>query len=177
MNRQELLTKLAFELPEWPHNKVRGAAQRCGDYSPFFWSFGADGWCLRMQEELITRSDWLAEIKRVAVQPEAPEWGGEGLPPVGVECEVTAAEYNGKWLKMRVTAVTDDFVVGYIRDDRESPVCHKDPTVEFRPIRSEEDVAVDEMSRIAEGDTPGFPTVDTILRRLYRAGYHKKEED
>lgn len=39
-------------------------------------------------------------------KPAAPEWDGEGLPPVGCECECASIENNGQasWCKVKIVA-------------------------------------------------------------------------
>ena len=66
------------------------------------------------------------------------EWEG-GLPPVGVECEIRyLGYYNNNWMPFRATAITNDFVVGYLKSDRELAIKRKDPYVEFRPLKSKQ---------------------------------------
>jgi|GEM_PF-2571371 len=67
-------------------------------------------------------------------------WDGEGLPPVGVECEMH--NDRGTWLPVDVIAHKDGFAFGWSYDYR--IVLHSDKTEGFRPIRSPEDVARDE---------------------------------
>lgn len=66
-----------------------------------------------------------------------PVWSGEGLPPVGVECEME--NDRGTWLSVDVIAHKDGFAFGWSYDYR--MVLHSDKTEGFRPIRSPEDVA------------------------------------
>lgn len=69
-----------------------------------------------------------------------PVWDGEGLPPVGVECEME--NDRGTWLPVDVIAHKDGFAFGWSYGYR--MVLHSDKTEGFRPIRSPEDVARDE---------------------------------
>ncbi|WP_314721553.1 hypothetical protein [Rahnella variigena] len=69
-----------------------------------------------------------------------PAWDGEGLPPVGVECEME--NDRGTWLPVDVIAHKDGFAFGWSYDYR--MVLHSDKPEGFRHIRSTEDVARDE---------------------------------
>lgn len=101
-----------------------------------------------------------------------PTWGGEGLPPVGCECEVMYCE---KWqrceiiahFKQRasmVAAFTVDVGDGAKMFDAFVSDC-------FRPIRSEEDKAVEEMEKVfREAESANLRG---LMRALYRAGYRK----
>ena len=103
---------------------------------------------------------------------EAPEWDGEELPMVGVECEVLGTP-TGSWSVGVIDYIDAKHCIWHWADGSGETMYNRVGNMKFRPIRSEEEMAADEMGRIVEGDTPGFPTVDTIMRRLYRAGYRK----
>ena len=62
------------------------------------------------------------------------KWNGEGLPPVGCECEVSWA--GTKWSKCRTLFIGDEIIV-VRRNNRDVVYCKVD--VEFRPLRSEAD--------------------------------------
>lgn len=113
-----------------------------------------------MNSEKVKLVEALKTIKRVAEHPprdkailgiaesalaahRKQEWEG-GLPPVGAECEIRyLGKYSNNWMPFRVTAITNDFVVGYIKNDRESAVNHKDPYVEFRPLKTKQETRHD----------------------------------
>lgn len=103
------------------------------------------------------------------------QWRGpdDGFPPTGTECEVRYfGKYNNNWFRIKITAVTDTFVIGYIREDWESCIKKSDPYVCFRPLHTEEDKAVEEMKELIKGACWD----EDICRRLYRAGYRKQEQ-
>lgn len=122
---------------------------------------------------------------------EQKQWRGpeDGLPPVGTVCEVRyLGKYNNNWLRIKITAVTDTFVIGYIREDWESCINKSDPYVCFRPLRTEEDKAVEDMRDIIvetyrnssgsePSELPHSDSLDVYLRKIYRAGYRKQESD
>jgi len=114
---------------------------------------------------------------------EAPEWDGEGLPPVGCKCEVDI----GGWVECEVIAhfrqrrgMVAAFITPYpggdgsVRLDSLVAEC-------FRPIRTPaqqaEDEAVNDMVRVMSSVfSPLFGGHD-LARALYRAGYRKREGD
>lgn len=63
------------------------------------------------------------------------EWSGDGLPPVGCECEMQ--DSKGAWLPVVIIAKNDGFTFGWSYDYR--IVLFGDKADEFRPIRSESD--------------------------------------
>lgn len=82
MNRDELLTKLAMELPDWPAGMDQGQLDK---HMKPFW--GSDWYCgatgdhdeveAYLYRHLTSREDWLAERERLIKKPswdEAPEW-------------------------------------------------------------------------------------------------------
>ena len=120
----------------------------------------------------------------VAERPTTPSWSGEGLPPVGVVCEVRNApggwgkatiKYQGKgvtvWLWDRPDGNTDQIEFASCPD-----------RLEFRPIRTPEQIAADERSKAIDEmvkalgmDDPG--TAEYIRCGLiYDAGYRKEQK-
>lgn len=81
----------------------------------------------------------------------ANEWSGEGVPPVGCECE---CQFLDAWHVCKVLFVGTEVIVGVIDDsERAFSVSH----TKFRPLRTEADrkreVAIEAMQREAdEGD-------------------------
>ena len=77
-----------------------------------------------------------------ALAASKPEWNGEGLPPVGCECEFFDCE---KWFKVTMMYGGSQLVVLYDHDneiERSFSTSHIDG--KFRPIRSEADKKRDE---------------------------------
>lgn len=97
----------------------------------------------------VTREQYEAAL--VASQP---QWNGEGLPPVGCECEVksgdTFADYD--WVKIKVAYSHMGELIGIV--DMPSESIHNDMEklsagycgAIFRPIRSEADKKRDEIT-------------------------------
>lgn len=81
-----------------------------------------------------------------------PEWNGEGLPPVGVECEFKCA--TGEWVEVEITAIARNGVCFVERGKNgENYVSF---SREFRPLRTEAErkrkAAAKEMARHANSD-------------------------
>lgn len=109
-----------------------------------------------------------------------PSWSGEGLPPVGVVCEVRNApggwgkatiKYQGKgiivWLWDRQDGNTDQIEFASCPD-----------RLEFRPIRTPEQIAADEReAAINELHTDLVPAPRHVVAIIYdamtRLGYRK----
>ena len=79
----------------------------------------------------ITKADGEADLNECIGQNSAPIWNGEGLPPVGCECE---CQFRGEWQKCTILFSGKQIVVVMVGDD-EYPFESKGSL--FRPIRSE----------------------------------------
>ena len=75
-----------------------------------------------------------------------PVWDGEGLPPVGVECEVLFTSEGSVFERARILHVGDDGIVGrWLAGDSAGGLFdYMYIPHYYRPIRSPEDVARDE---------------------------------
>lgn len=80
--------------------------------------------------EKVTREQYESAISAT----QQPVWNGEGLPPVGCECERSWA--GDKWLQCKVLFVSNEHAVVKLAT-REAAYHLSD--VKFRPIRSEAD--------------------------------------
>ncbi|HHQ4476847.1 TPA: hypothetical protein ACSPZR_001589 [Aeromonas veronii] len=128
----------------------------------------------------------LAEMVELAdaeiVKRDAKVCGGEGclnnhwfergeLPPVGVECEVRIGE---DWRRTKVVAALDSDV-GKLPIFT-TPWCSQHYVdcgpEQFRPIRTERDLAVEEMMK--DAGALQWETPMSIMRSLYDAGYRKQ---
>ena len=106
-------------------------------------------------------------------KPEAPEWDGSGMPPVGCECEARNYHYGQAFEAAKVVHRTRKGVilVEYASGDAGFLTAPAD----FRPIRSEEDVAVEEMLALDCEPHEGMLSRADFCRTLYRAGYRKRQ--
>lgn len=63
-----------------------------------------------------------------------PEWNGEGLPPVGCECE----SFDGvSWLPVVIVGRYDGFAFAWNYDYRKTLTVNEEHSINFRPIRTE----------------------------------------
>ncbi|MGC6389711.1 hypothetical protein ACMV8I_18900 [Ewingella sp. S1.OA.A_B6] len=116
-------------------------------------------------------SNWEIIAERRPITEQA--WDGEHLPPTGWECEMQ--NDKGAWLAVDIIAHKDGFAFGWSYDCRR--VFFSDKPMDFRPIRSPEDVArdaaIDGMAEIIEYRTGCSPK--PLAKWLYDAGYRKME--
>lgn len=134
---------------------------------------------------------WLVVCRRPA-----PQWNGEGRPPVGVVCEFlwNYLREGSEYVKARVLAHDEDLAVlrviggesdGELREGR-SGYCgyigNEHPI--FRPIRTPEQIASEEreaavevmMSRFALRDITEVPWY-ALFQQMYDAGCRMTAED
>lgn len=115
------------------------------------------------------------------------DWNGEGIPPVGLEVEarVAVGYYVGaaksEWATCQLVCSSRAYVVlrcigsGYSEDHE---VSHELALVEFRPIRTAEQIAAEERAHQIELMSDIFRDVGSVgiqsgVAALYDAGYRK----
>lgn len=85
----------------------------------------------------VTKADDEADLNECIGQAPETEWNGEGLPPVGCECEARFRHRNSaEWMYFRCVAVDCDVAFGWAGKDA---VALEWESYQFRPIRSEAD--------------------------------------
>lgn len=99
-----------------------------------------------------------------------PAWNGEGLPPVGCECE--SKQFSQvDWNKFKVVAVFDGHVFGFWGNGVSTALDSK--MWEFRPLRSEadkrRDAAVEAIDYWLPECIPGTPNEFYHAKRIYDA--------
>lgn len=146
----------------------------------------AEGLIRQLPEDHDGRNNWLLNYSAVYEFDEAP-WNGEGLPPVSTVCELRSRgggwgeaeiKYHGKglcvWLWVRHDGSADQI------EYAESP-----DRLEFRPIRTAEQIAAEERRRVIEEMVYGAAGCERdgqntkaflICGFLYDAGYRKVEQ-
>jgi hypothetical protein len=114
------------------------------------------------------------------------------LPPVGTKCEVTHNGISGIWEEIEILKHDINYKgsgssgrlacislsginVGRSRKEGDLFWLHnvKDEDCKFRPIKTEREMAIDDMLKIAY--TPEVINNRTIMGALYDAGYRKNE--
>jgi hypothetical protein len=129
-------------------------------------------------------------IHRPQVEPK--EWNGEGLPPVGTVCDVREPKNKfscfSTWSQCTYLLTNIDKLgkKQHVIKDHHGNVAifYEESGVEFRPIRSEEDRAVEEIAKILQNDhqlvtdtySKNLDYFTGPARALYRHGYRKQEK-
>ena len=123
----------------------------------------------------------------IAERP-SPAWSGDGLPPVGLRCEAAIPHTSGPdnersfiWIEGSVIAyyeIKGKTYAWFAEDDGFYP-----PNVlEFRPIRTPEQIAADEREQALReaceivGCAPGSMYGIEVVNKLIDAGYRKQEQ-
>lgn len=117
--------------------------------------------------------DWLADVvtkqqyESALAALQKPTWDGEGLPPVGVECEYMkhTRSTGNNWSKGTVKYISE-YTVVIDDDDVDGEFIAHPLGCAFRPLRTEAERAIDEMVRLS-GVSIGAAKI------LYDAGYRK----
>lgn len=174
-----LLEILVRELPKhggWPDGAVFVAQEEGGE----LWSFTSkpqkdcdDEWMDESHHGYHTKVGKLREASdrdisnitrekyEAALAAAGPEWNGEGLPPVGCECEIKFIYDTppAEWFAFKLIGIHDEIAI--MKLDGENTWRHisklSPVEVKFRPIRSEADMKRDELAKalhIAAGAAP-----------------------
>lgn len=107
------------------------------------------------QEAEQAETDDETNLNECIGQDAAPVWNGDGLPPVGVECEYTKESLPGnEWTQCTVDYVGASFVV--YRDCYGVELTGIIGDIKFRPIRSEADEKRDDRASAIDGFISGF---------------------
>lgn len=113
-------------------------------------------------------------------KPEAPEWEGVGFPPEGAKCDayvLAETKDQGRPKDEWRTGISEGTAqaanggLGCLFSDAEGRRHFVGAQTYFRPIRSEEDKAVDAMARIIADGHDVYIGAHEAAQRLYRAGY------
>lgn len=74
------------------------------------------------------------QYKAALAASQKPEWNGEGLPPVGCECEYQYKVHGSEWCRFECVAVDGKAVFGWSNN---TPIALQSNTHNFRPLRTE----------------------------------------
>lgn len=140
----KLIDILVQELPKvggWPREvdalvqSSKGAVYKAGGGFPVMFTYLADDWELAE----VTREQYEAALAQT-------EWNGEGLPPVGCECEALFDSGSSEWYRAKIIGHDEGRVVGrWIEGPKAYEILdYSSPHGSFRPIRSESDKKRDE---------------------------------
>lgn len=109
-------------------------------------------------------------------RPTAPSWSGEGLPPVGTECELHHETWgNNIWQKVTVKYASNEYFI--TADVAGEQHWHSRNTL-LRPIRTPEQIAKDERDKAIDEIRRELMPADEyvaelILDAITRLGYRK----
>lgn len=91
--------------------------------------------------------DWtMRDLRPVTEHPfyidPAANWTGEGLPPAGTVCEYRRIHHHATWRAATILCVGEKRI--FFRDYEGDELSRAQSEVEFRPIRTAEQIATDE---------------------------------
>lgn len=104
---------------------------------------------------------------------QAPKWNGEGLPPVGCECEIMAKNYDdADWLKFNIFFVKGECLFG--ETESGIPVAfniNDEDGYYLRPIRTEAERKREETVKSLMIAVNGFMTIEerVLAENIYDA--------
>lgn len=109
-----------------------------------------------------------------ALAAAGPEWNGEGLPPVGCECEYL--DSNNEWYPVTIKYASNQIVVicgmtNIFGEEQETEIA-KDIQLDkpqFRPIRSEADKKRDGIIQVIERAYKDCPHSEAVPQAIYEA--------
>lgn len=108
--------------------------------------------------EIVTREQYEA-----ALAASKPEWNGDGVPPVGTECEMSNA--GDEWHKCVIIAKGEEQIIYQTQGCREFSG-HRN-NYRFRPIRSEADKKRDEAVTVLHDEYFSHAPIDKVKDALY----------
>ncbi|HHW2622886.1 TPA: hypothetical protein ACUT60_002773 [Pseudomonas aeruginosa] len=124
----------------------------------------------------LNRPTWIeTTAKRLVPRPAAcahasTTWDGQGLPPVGTNCEYRS---NDGWLQCEVVAHRNNAAV-VLNHHYEADFV---PPQDLRPIRTPEQIAAEERAKAIEEMCFAEETLTVKqAKALYDAGYRRQEE-
>lgn len=133
----------------------------------------------KSQEAAQTKTNDKADLNECIGKDAAPVWSGEGLPPVGCDCEFEADD--GSWGIGTVICVGKNRIFWLCHEDGDEYTSEVNPR-EFRPLRTEterkREAAIKELTSVICGEIPdtGMATAAMYAARIYDAGYRKDGE-
>ncbi len=176
--RPEALDWLVANIDEWPegggkgYSSIKGwcwhllRSDNNGEWKLFFDGMPNNN-CFS-----ISQSDWLAAQSK----SDSPGWGGEGLPPVGTECEFHWGDDD--WEIGHIEYLSEQTVVITLTDGAENS--YTTGEVKFRPLKSEaersRETAIDELSDLIESSDADGYNYGGLAAVIYDAGWRKLED-
>ncbi len=143
----------------------------------FYWSESGHKWI-----NGILTCDVSAEREATFEARPQETWDGQGLPPVGVECEYRHMIWP-EYRRCEIRYISDESLVAY--DDAQEQF-YRTCDMLFRPIRTPEQIAAEEREKAVQEmlaldeyphgqDRGGMMSRADFCRVLYDAGYRRQE--
>lgn len=156
----KLIDMLVQELPKrggWPEG-AESVVQDADDSEFYFFTGGpvkngGKSWCFVDSDSRNDNSKWIffegkndiaddcnsaivtrAQYESALAASQKPAWNGEGLPPVGCECEYQYKVHGSEWCRFECVAVDGKAVFGWSNN---TPIALQSNTHNFRPLRTE----------------------------------------
>lgn len=185
----KLVDILARELKVWPEGVDSVWQSSCDneiyfdtDVSPFYTSLNAEDSGTR--GAVITQAEWQAAVDALNAT-KVVEWDGVGSPPAGSTCQIRHSGWDaGSWQTADIKYISSEYLIighGYFKREQHFHM----PYIQFRPIRTAEQVAAEEREKTAEAlymavmdhTTQYWPTLQHHRKEHYRglvdAGWQK----
>ena len=171
-----LLELLVKELPcrgGWPDGVYQIETHKSGSiffnekYAPEYFSLpmASDAWNTTLPfkyTNAVTREQYEA-----AIAAQQSVWNGEGLPPVGVECEIMRG--ISEWRPVVINFISENLTVFKTPDDVEK--CYHTRNLRFRPIRTEADRKREDTLKLIRQSVTNYNKTDVVhaIEELYDA--------
>ena len=103
-------------------------------------------------------------------------WNGEGLPPVGTTCETSFTDIEGSsWRDVIILAHGARRI--FLRENSGDEFAQRIDECEFRPFRTPEQIAAEEIQKIRDEINWQRPYLGPCpVEKLYRLGYRKQRD-
>lgn len=125
----------------------------------------------------IEREGWMvvAEDESHLYVARPSGWSGEGMPPVGTLCEALRIHHGNDWTKVTILGVGKSRI--FWTDDRGEEMSRLISEVQFRPLRTPEQIAAEEREKAIDeiASLIGRGTFAEDAAAIYDAGYRKVE--
>ena len=163
--------RLKTDLAYWNKHAPEGATHynaNDGDPDCLWMRSGWQAW-LRDEGGWVD-DDSSANYMAAYIPRPSPAWGGSGLPPVGVECEVCTAQ---RWVAAKILYIDGRHCIAIGADQSGASTHYKTQKTQFRPLKTEKERVV-----VAAMDGLGIGKDAQAVRRtvefLYDSGYLKE---
>lgn len=163
-------------------------------FNPVFWrvenGVPGEAWAVMGNSTLqhIPKPSYIDDVFERLIPRPAPQWNGEGLPPIGLVCEVDNPHEPGEWHECTILVHDGEIAVfgccngyPYVYDGQSAD--------SFRPIRTPEQIAADErLHKISNActaiartldqfasDIPGGAAARAVIEAMIDAGYKRHD--